>query len=299
METSMNTNESVALIPIETHELLRSAVEHGASVEALERLVALARDVRADRAREAWHTAMAEFQRLCPPIMKSSQADFNSSAGRVKYRWAPLDGILRVVHPVLGPLGLSLAWTTRIHDGAAIANCRISHAMGHHEDSGELPIPLSAADKTAANAAQRVGIAITYARRYSLLAVLGLAPEDDPDAQGVGEEPKAEVKQPQRKSETTGEHTAESAPQDGEWMQNAVVTLVGKPSHGTNKGNGKKWSRWPIETTGGSYQTFSETVADLAATYAKSKEGVVLTIQRRGQYENVTGIEAQAAADGQ
>jgi hypothetical protein len=287
----MSTNESVALIPIETHELLRSAVEHGASVEALERLVALARDVRADRAREAWHTAMAEFQRLCPPILKSSQADFNSSAGRVKYRWAPLDEILRVVQPVLGPLGLSLAWTTRVQDGAVVANCRISHAMGHHEDSGELAIPLSAADKTAANTAQRVGIAITYARRYSALAVLGIAPEDDTDAHGMGEEAKAEVRQPQRTAEA--QSNAPTEPATGPETVSTQIQVVSEPQHG-KRPDGSKWTKWNIETLAGSYQTFSKTVADHASEIEGTGREVQLVVERKSskgkEYANVVEI---------
>ena len=35
-----------------------------------------------------------------------------------------------------------------------------------------------------ANPAQRVGIAATYAKRYSLLGIIGMAPEDDDDAEG-------------------------------------------------------------------------------------------------------------------
>ncbi len=54
-------------------------------------------------------------------------------------------------------------------------------------------------DRSGANPAQRVGIAATYAKRYSLLGILGIAPEDDDDAgsQSGGGQPSAGQRSPE------------------------------------------------------------------------------------------------------
>ena len=50
---------------------------------------------------------------------------------------------------------------------------KLLHVSGDHE-AGEYPLPTSGTP-------QAIGSAITYARRYTLVAVTGLAPEDDDD----------------------------------------------------------------------------------------------------------------------
>jgi hypothetical protein len=63
-----------------------------------------------------------------------------------------------------------------------VAECRVSHRDGHIETSGEIAMPIEPGDGRGASPPQRVGIALTYAKRYALLGILGLAPEDDDDA---------------------------------------------------------------------------------------------------------------------
>jgi ERF superfamily len=186
-----------ALAPLDPQALITRAVEHGAGIEVLERLVALAKDVRAMQAKEAWHRAMAEFQRTCPPIIKTGRARIATrGGGAFTYRYATLDEILRTVQPIMGPLGLSLSWIGGVTAANQVSqSCRISHELGHAEDSGFVSIPVGSVDEgRGVSSAQRVGIALTYAKRYALLAILGLAPEDDPDANDEGALPTRETR---------------------------------------------------------------------------------------------------------
>ena len=80
-----------------------------------------------------------------------------------------------------------------------MASCRVSHELGHFEESGDVAMPVDDSSGMGANPAQRVGIAQTYAKRYALLAILGISPEDDPDARGAGNG--GGIQQPQRQSE--------------------------------------------------------------------------------------------------
>jgi len=183
MTTELATRDDVHLVRLDPQALIEQAISKGAGMDTLERLVALAKEVRAQVAREAWYAAMADFQRRCPPIKKTKRAEIRSARGGYAYSYAPLDEILSTIQPVMGDVGLSVAWSTKVEAERVVAACRISHALGHAEDSGEIAIPinLGQAEGVGANPAQRVGIAMTYAKRYSLLGIIGMAPEDDDD----------------------------------------------------------------------------------------------------------------------
>lgn len=172
--------QSQALARLDPQAFIALAIEKGAGIETLERLVALAKDWRQVTAREAWYEAMAEFQRRCPAIKKSKTAQIGD---RYSYRYAPLDEILSTIQELMGELGLSVSWRTYVKDRSVVANCWIAHKLGHHEESGDVVMPFE--QNARMNPAQVVGSASTYAKRYALLAILGMAPEDDDDAHGT------------------------------------------------------------------------------------------------------------------
>lgn len=265
-------------VRLDPQALIAEAIKSGSGIETLERLAALAKDVQAQRAKEAWHAAMAEFQATCPPVKKTAQAAFTARGAQVRYGWAPLDEILGVVQPVLGQLGLSLKWRTRVEGQAIAAECIISHELGHAESSGEIVIPFAAGEGTAANAGQRIGIATTYARRYSCMVILGLAPEDDTDGQGLAE-PQPPVQQPRAKD-------APAAPPAGK----LCILKVDDPKTGKRK-DGSAWTSWTIHTSDGAeVTTFSATVAEIAQNLAGSGVEVELDTEQKGAYVNVRGI---------
>lgn len=172
-----------ALARLDPQALITKALETGAGIDTMERLVALAKDVREVQAKEAWYQAMAEFQRTCPAIKKTKEARIATRTGPgYVYRFAPLDEIMSTIQPVMGPLGLSVSWRSRVEPAQVVVACRVSHTLGHHEESGEIAMPVVQGDGSGANPAQRVGIAATYAKRYALLGIIGMAPEDDDDA---------------------------------------------------------------------------------------------------------------------
>ena len=178
----ISVQQPLMLARLDAQALISQALSVGANVETLERLVALAKDMRAELAREAWYAAMVEFQRTCPAVKKTSSAKIMTRGGGAYGYWfAPLDAIMSTILPVMGRLGLSVAWRSRIEANQVAVECVVSHTLGHQEGSGEIVMPVMPGD-TGANPAQRVGISLTYAKRYALLGVTGLAPEDDDDA---------------------------------------------------------------------------------------------------------------------
>jgi ERF superfamily len=95
------------------------------------------------------------------------------------FRYAPLSSELDIVRKVLGQHEIATVQTTSIDQGAGIINLTtvLAHASGEWIASDW---PVCAVSETAAP--RRMGAALTYARRYALFTLVGIAGEDDLDA---------------------------------------------------------------------------------------------------------------------
>jgi hypothetical protein len=165
-------------------ELLNKAIESNAGIETLERLLDLAKDVRRETARAAWHESMVAFQADVPDITKDRIAKVRTrSGGEYSYKYAPLDHIMSVIKPVLSKHSFSVTFSTSVGGNIVMAACRVAHSLGHVEVC-EFSVPVDTGSSM--NVAQQVASALTYARRYALVSALGLAPEDDDDGASVG-----------------------------------------------------------------------------------------------------------------
>lgn len=90
-----------------------------------------------------------------------------------KSKYADLSACVEAVIDSLNNNGIALMQKTyECADGVMVETVFV-HESGEVIDSGLLHVPASKHD------AQGYGSALTYARRYSLLAATGLAPEDD------------------------------------------------------------------------------------------------------------------------
>lgn len=250
---------------LDPQALIAQAIQNNSGVETLERLFALAKDVRAEQAREAYNQAMAVFQKDPPKIIKSKRGEVS---GRFSYTYAPLEGIMTAILPILGPLGLSVSWRNKFEPGRVISNCRISHDLGHFEESGEISVPVSE-DKMGASGAQRIGIALTYSKRYSLLSLIGIAPEDDPDAQP---EP---TPMPRRASE----QSQSQPPRETEWT-GTITRVISK----AGETNGKKWSLFILVGSDGTeFSTFDDKDAEFARQAGKAPVSILWEATAKGK----------------
>ena len=114
---------------------------------------------------------------------KTHTANIKSKSGAsFKYSYAGLPEILDAVRPVLAKNKLAVTQSTEATDGHLAIVTTILHESGEWIESEALPIAPLQTDP------RQAGIAITYGRRYSLNAMLGLAPDDDTDGGGFGSE---------------------------------------------------------------------------------------------------------------
>jgi hypothetical protein len=123
--------------------------------------------------------ALAAVQRRLPDVRKAETAHVRSDKGNYSYRYATLPDITKAVLPLLGENGL--AWVTRptLVDERFVLVYELLHVSGE-KVSGEYPLPTGGSP-------QALGSAITYARRYCLCAVTGVAADDDDDGAAATE----------------------------------------------------------------------------------------------------------------
>jgi hypothetical protein len=95
------------------------------------------------------------------------------------FRYAPLSSGLEIVRKVLGQHEIATVQTTSIDQDAGLINLTtvLAHASGEWIAS---EWPVCAVSETATP--HRMGAALTYARRYALFTLVGIAGEDDLDA---------------------------------------------------------------------------------------------------------------------
>lgn len=143
-----------------------------AMVETLSRLVDLQERVEAKKAEREFNTAMATFQAECPPISKTSTAKITTRGGAsFQYKYAELDEIADTIRPLLKSLGLSYSWDTAVTADQITVTCTVRHIGGH---SAKSSFQCPTDTKADMSGAQKNGAAVTYAKRQSLIAVLGL-----------------------------------------------------------------------------------------------------------------------------
>ena len=103
------------------------------------------------------------------------------------FRYASLSSGLDIVRKALGKHEIATVQTTAIDEAGLIRLTTVlAHSSGEWVSSDWPVCPVS---ETAAP--HRMGAALTYARRYALFTLVGIAGEDDLDAPDLGAAPKA------------------------------------------------------------------------------------------------------------
>lgn len=167
--------------------LLVMAMQQGSSIETLERLLTLKERHDANVARQAYTEAMARAKLTPPTIKKDKHVAFATQKGVTQYDHATLGNIVNKVVVWLGENGFSHAWDIKQLQGGRIAvTCTLTHSLGHRE---QVTLEASRDDSGTKNDIQAVSSAVTYLERYTLLAITGLATEDQDDDGQTGGSP--------------------------------------------------------------------------------------------------------------
>jgi len=104
---------------------------------------------------------------------------FDAQNPHFKNRYASLAAVRNSTIPVLAKNGISVLQDVCMVEGGIACETILTHSSGQQMRSKPIILPLSKAD------AQGIGSAITFARRYQLMAMCGVAGDDDDDAEAA------------------------------------------------------------------------------------------------------------------
>lgn len=111
--------------------------------------------------------ALVKAQKAFGPALKSS------TNPHFKSRYADLSACVEAVIDALNDNGIALIQRNIECESGVCVETVFVHESGESLSSGPLHVPAAKQDP------QGYGSALTYARRYSLMAACGIAPEDD------------------------------------------------------------------------------------------------------------------------
>jgi hypothetical protein len=178
--------------------------------------------------------ALAALQARLPRVAKEHTAKVETkTGGNYKYAYADLTDVSEAILPLMASLGLSWTCCPTMLEGQFVLDYSLrfsgeatSIGGGSYSVGGFYPLPTSGSP-------QDIGKAITYARRYALCAVTGLAPGgDDDDAQAAEQEHVARLRRPvsaqdKERAKTSrlkaGTSRMARAQEDDPWAQDAPV----------------------------------------------------------------------------
>ena len=112
-------------------------------------------------------SALVKAQKEFGPALKTS------TNPHFRSRYADLSACVEAVIDALNNNGIYLMQLTEEHEAGVKVSTTFIHESGEQLSGGSLYMPATKHD------AQGFGSALSYARRYSLMAACGIAPEDD------------------------------------------------------------------------------------------------------------------------
>ena len=139
-------------------------------IERVEQLFKLYTQMDAERARRSYHAAFAQMQPSLPAVERKGKSHNG--------KYARFEDIIGTIMPTLAEHGFGLSFRTTEAASKVIVTCHLSHKDGHSE-STEYAFPYDGSGNK--NAIQAIASAISYGKRYTMNALLGIATRDEDD----------------------------------------------------------------------------------------------------------------------
>ena len=188
--------KELAVISQSPAAMIMSLMEKSKDIdfEKIEKFLDIQKKWEENNARKAYHLAMSEFKANPPDIEKDKKVKYKTNAGETAYNHASLGNVTEKINSALSKYELSAGWLTKQEGSNVTVTCRISHSLGHSEETSLTAAPDASGGK---NTIQALGSTISYLQRYTLLALTGLATHEMDD-DGKTSEPVAYISDKQR-----------------------------------------------------------------------------------------------------
>lgn len=206
-------------------DLLRYALDSGADLDRLERLMKMQREYEDNEARKAFVAAMAEFKKNPPIIYKDKHVEFKTEKGYTAYDHATIGNVVEKIVAALAEHGFSHRWIPKRGEGGMMKIiCVITHRLGYSEET-ELEAGLD--QSGGKNNIQAMISTKSYLERHSLLAATGLATKDTPDDDGRSAEdlPDDTQQHQPEQNRTRASGAAKTAPRQPEFYDQKKFDL--------------------------------------------------------------------------
>jgi hypothetical protein len=153
-------------------------------------------------------TALVAAQSQFAPVVKKETASIQKrNGGNFSYTYADLSAVIAATRPALLANGLAIMQFPCADAGKVSVTTILTHVSGEYiGETLVMPVQI--------DSPQSVGSAITYGRRYAMLAALGIAAEDDDGA--AASKPKPAAKEQKPATEPTKTEPTEP-PGYGDW----------------------------------------------------------------------------------
>lgn len=152
---------------LDVPKLLEMAVQNGAQVESLERLMDLQDRWEAKQAKKAFIEALANFQSQQGVIYKNKEGH--------NFSYAPLADIQIAIGGLLRKCGLAYRFEQTHEENLITVACIVTHVDGHSERTEMSAMPDDSGSK---NVIQARGSTVSYLQRYTLIGALGILTAD-------------------------------------------------------------------------------------------------------------------------
>lgn len=152
--------------------------------------------------------ALAKAQAEFKDPLKNRTADIKSAAANYKYSYADLPAVYEAVRPALAKNGLAIVHDVAMDNGRVFVSTRLLHSSGE-AIGNTLSWP-------AGGRIQELGSSITFLKRYTLCALVGVAADEDDDANTVDNNAAKTEARTNRAASPKKEPEAAAAPSPGD-----------------------------------------------------------------------------------
>lgn len=157
--------------------LIQVAIDTGADIDKLERLMAMEERWNARQSEQAFIDSMARLQAELPEIKKLKKGH--------GYMYAPISDIVAQTREVIAAHGFSYRFEQSQTDKDISVTCVVTHVGGHKERTS---LSSGADTSGSKNSVQAIASAVTYLQRYTLCGAFGIVTADsDSDARLAGQ----------------------------------------------------------------------------------------------------------------
>lgn len=162
--TENNQNNFLALIE-------KVALDPNVNVEKMGKILDMQERIINKQAELDFNQAMALAMVKIPSIEKESQGQTN--------KFAAFESINKIVKPIISKHGLFITFRTEFQsDDFLLVTSKITHKSGYSEETS-MRFPFDNSGNK--NDIQAVGSSISYGKRYTMSALLGIATHDEDD----------------------------------------------------------------------------------------------------------------------